>query len=428
MKNNKLTLKSLQQQLNDLKQQGNNNTAFASIFSKKLYLFSWFILLIDKLPLFNRIISLLKLVYGKTTLWKTLVYLRKIFVIINAIIGVYVVISLGGIGGDTILANFVGIGNSYIEIISNFIKRLFNWFYNLFDNKIIPNNKWYNWWSPVNQPGWYSKPMNDNGLIDLAKNAKDWYPSPFNLKSEYTPWYKDLYSWLWIGGIIIGTITLIGIGYIGYEYITGNNSPGTPSSAGSHNTIIPNENNSSISDSILSGLNSVKRGLNPLNWWGIIKSNFISEANERAFRTQQSDMNTMNTQLYPFTYIDPYKPWYSRLRISLFGESELELANRLKARELALREISEILLRGNEVVQSGINTPGGVGLGLRFVSSSGLTDIIQAGTSQNVINSLPQTPTIFPSSLPNPINIANEWLSNPSTPSTTPRGIELSDI
>jgi hypothetical protein len=46
-------------------------------------------------------------------------------------------------------------------------------------------------------------------------------------------------------------------------------------------------------------------------------------------------------------------------------------------------------------------------------------DIINAGTSQHVINSLPQTPTHFPTSLPDPINIVNEWLSSRS-PSPTP--------
>ena len=153
---NKLTLKSLQKQLDDIKayKEQNINTKVKKveeIDSKStvthmksfplffMYGISWFILLANKIPIIRKLIPLLKAYYGKTSIWKLIIIFRKIFIVFNAIIGVYSVFKFTGIGSESILANFVGMGYSYIDILINFAKRLFNWFLDLFDYKIVPN-------------------------------------------------------------------------------------------------------------------------------------------------------------------------------------------------------------------------------------------------------------------------------------------------
>lgn len=145
----------------------------------------------------------------------------------NAIIGMYMVFKTTGFGVDTFWANFVALGSSYVDIFVNFSKILFNWIYDLFDHKIVPNVpgeggsvskfRFSNPW------GWYTKPMHDaplgGRLLDIAKSSKELYQSPFSSNIESitsTPWYKDLSFWLWFGGVA----SVIGVCYLGYQFIT----------------------------------------------------------------------------------------------------------------------------------------------------------------------------------------------------------------
>jgi hypothetical protein len=44
-----------------------------------------------------------------------------------------------GFSYDKVLAGFAGMGHTYLEIFMNFIKSLFNCFFELFDYKIVSN-------------------------------------------------------------------------------------------------------------------------------------------------------------------------------------------------------------------------------------------------------------------------------------------------
>jgi len=90
----------------------------------------------QKIPFISKIITLVSLYYGKTTIWKVLIKLRKVFVFINATLGVWMVYKLAGFGADNLLA---GMGHTYLEIITSFSKRMFNWLFELFDYKVVPN-------------------------------------------------------------------------------------------------------------------------------------------------------------------------------------------------------------------------------------------------------------------------------------------------
>jgi hypothetical protein len=109
-----------------------------------------------KIPFIGRIITLLSIWYGRTTIWKILVRIRKIFIAFNALIGVYMVYKSVGFGPDNVLAGFVGMGHTYLEIFMNFTKRLFNWIFELFDYKVIPNvpNT-----PPSSPPSWWPTPL-----------------------------------------------------------------------------------------------------------------------------------------------------------------------------------------------------------------------------------------------------------------------------
>jgi len=158
MKNNRLTLKALKKELDlmksNKKQEISNKTIDPNIKNSYinnlhmrlrensmlvLYLISGIIAYAHKIPFLGKLISIASLYYGRTTWWKILVKARKLFILFNALIGVIMVFNTVGFSFDNILAGFAGMGHTYLEILVNFTKRLFNWFVELFDHKLIPN-------------------------------------------------------------------------------------------------------------------------------------------------------------------------------------------------------------------------------------------------------------------------------------------------
>ena len=433
MKNqNKLTLKSLQQQLEDLKvYKAKNNipkvekveqvitksTSLKGIGLIPFQIISLLLANLYKIPLISILADKLRKYYGRTSIWYMLILLRKIIIIINAIIGLYFVFSLGGIGSDTILANFVSMGNTYIEILLNITKKIFSWFVELFDYKIVPKPSDNSWWFGPKQHTWQTKPMVNNGFIDLANVAKDYYPHPLNIKDNI-PWYKDWYSMLWYTGLLVGSVTIIGIGYLGYTYYslygfniftnTSGSADGTPRpnvTSGSTPTAptAPTTGGDTTTQSIMTFLAASKRALNPLNWWDSINKSLPADTQERIFRSRQNEIATANMSLYPYTSNDPMRPWLDKIRIGLLGETINEYQRRMFDRDYALREYLNIVVSQDQILSRGARTPADIGLGLRYQSSSGLYDYIQAGSSfhktSELINTLPTTPTTIPISL-----------------------------
>ena len=185
-----------------------------------MYAFSWALLLLNRIPVINKLVKWLIKSYGRSSLWTLLVLIRKVFIVINAIIGVYAVFKLMGSSPQTWTALFTTMGYNYIEILSNFIRRLFNWIFELFDYKIVPslNNKpsiFGGTGSPINGPGWFTKPVHNNGIMDVFDNFntfKGYNPSPFQNNNYLS---GDWNIWLWvIGGLTIITLSLAAIMYI----------------------------------------------------------------------------------------------------------------------------------------------------------------------------------------------------------------------
>jgi len=154
---NKLTMKALQVEIDKLQKQLKStkvsstaektndikHSYIQNLHMKSSMFMLWLITAVlsygSKIPFIKQIISVLSLYYGRTTFWKILIKLRKGFIMFNAVIGVYMVFKTVGFSYDNILAGFAGMGHNYLEIFTNFTKRLFHWFVELFDHKVIPN-------------------------------------------------------------------------------------------------------------------------------------------------------------------------------------------------------------------------------------------------------------------------------------------------
>ena len=111
IKKNMLSLKSLKAELDILKQANkavkNNYVETKKSMSPFLpFVFTWMLTNLHRIPFVSRLTTLLKLWYGRTSWWKMLVLLRKIFVFINAIIGVYTIVKISGFGLDNVLVAF----------------------------------------------------------------------------------------------------------------------------------------------------------------------------------------------------------------------------------------------------------------------------------------------------------------------------------
>ena len=58
----------------------------------------------------------------------------------------------------------------------------------------------------------------DSGVFSLRDlyAPKSKYLDPINININPTPWYKDLTTWLWIGGVLC----TVGLAYTGYKFLT----------------------------------------------------------------------------------------------------------------------------------------------------------------------------------------------------------------
>lgn len=303
----------------------------------------------SKIPYIKYIISVLSVMYGRTTIWKVLVKLRKIFIMFNAVIGVYMVFKTVGFSYDNLLAGFVGMGHSYLEIFTNFTKRMFHWFVELFDHRIIPNVPGENGigTGPKSKNIWLPKGIESNSFYpkpNVEESLRKSYNSLFSINVEPAPssWYKDLPTWLWVGGLIAGGAVIVGTVYVIYKFIQDpllisniGNSEGTadavnaaanvrttvtPASPGGFEEVVEGSKAFKIVKSISSGL----KKLNPAYWF--LTSNDTTEAAKAFMSLQQTDKCEL--KLFPYTAVNPYDSWIKRMRINYLGEFTFERIDR----------------------------------------------------------------------------------------------------
>ena len=298
---------------------------------------------ISKLPFIGKVLSVLGFYYRKSTFLQILIKIRKIFVVFNALIGVYLVFKSVGFSTDNLIIGFTAVGESYFTMLGSMVKRLFCWFVELFDHKIVPN-------VPGDNGGtWFSKPKvpttNNSLIVPSNLNIPNLLEAPgFSLRELYknaTPttksWYSLEYNTLWWIGV---TIISVGTIYFGYQFIynpiydifhvnkpTTNIQPPTPPSDGNNITIgsVVANTVDDFSRRIINIYNTTINTLNPFNYF--VTSNEL-QAQFDQYMEIQNNYISANRKLYPFTEYNPIDPWYKKLRLQLFGESGKEFIDR----------------------------------------------------------------------------------------------------
>ena len=249
IKSNNLSLRALKAELDELKAKnasvashtitndakGNQviKTRWSLNPMAALWIFSTILTYAHKLPVISKIIKLLAMWYGRTTWWTVLVKSRKMFVVLNALIGMYTLIGITGFSTDNIIAGITGLGYAYVEIISNLSTRVFNWLFNLFDRQIVPK-------VPDSKPSWkfwsgssggdtsvspklaghnISNPLSNYLQNNQSESLRGIYknvPTEININTNSSSDWS-IGKYLFWGGL-----TLIGIGavYLGFKYIS----------------------------------------------------------------------------------------------------------------------------------------------------------------------------------------------------------------
>lgn len=262
-----------------------------------------------------------------------------------------------GFGTDNLLAGFAGMGHTYVEIFINFNKRVFNWLFDLFDHKVVPNlpndgpnpsirEKLFptsNNTLPSNKYLWVDEAFNKPRNKDFDLN--EWIKTPYNVNINPTPWYRDSTTWIWFGG----TMLTAGVIYLGYKIfmdplfiedlpIIGNwFNKGTPTGVVDTAVVVTSPNGSITptnatapefvqgsstggTKSLLTMIGGGFKKLNPATWF---LSTVDVEAQERAFAEIQWT-DKYDNRFYPFTEVNPYDHWLTRWRISWLGETTFE--------------------------------------------------------------------------------------------------------
>jgi hypothetical protein len=373
-----------------------------------LWIFSWIIALANRLPMIRYLIGLLSIWYGRTTWWKILVRVlsisRKSFIVFNALIGIYVVYSLCGFEVGLMFSHFATMGTTYLEILYGFTKRLFEWFLDFLGYDIGPRKPNIST-DHIKRLWHFSTPLDRDVFNPTLRNhspttsLRNTYKSLLNINVETvsTPWYRDLSTWIWIGGII----SLIGVSYLGYKFIMDPSyfsndltptirrpkGPGIGpdiNNYGAEPGILENIGNviKSVSNKVVSGV----KLLNPYSWFTITAD---TKDLVDSFNAIQCT-NKYDDRYYPFTPIHPYDSWYTKLKIILFGESASELATRYRIKWDIINQymaspnnspgipLSELPLISHHV--------GTIGLGPRSTSGLSLYEQIDATTSAAAVS------------------------------------------
>ena len=111
IKQNKLTLKSLQDKLDKLEKSSNINIEVRKGGMPSLLLLSTILTYVNKIPLLDKVITYIGKRYAKYTWLQLLIYLRKCFIVFNAIIGVITVFKITGYSSDNWIAGLYGLGS-----------------------------------------------------------------------------------------------------------------------------------------------------------------------------------------------------------------------------------------------------------------------------------------------------------------------------
>jgi hypothetical protein len=288
---------------------------------------SWISFILSKFPFLNTLFTKILGIKKAATLFTILIYLRKGFIISNAIIGIWLMFKVTGWNEGSFFMSAAAIGHSYMEFFVTFICKAFNWIYNIFDNKIVPNiGSGKNPYSVFN--GWNIRPMKDNNYLSMAENAKSWYQSPTQLSNtnSWSDWFPSWKAMFYIGITIVTIATL----YSGYVYINNWMDPLTATS-----TIDPKgkgiETNKSVVDKIGDVL-IFNRVRNISDAASYLSQKYLPYMDKQEITNIQlnNPHSKKYQQFYPYTSYKPYESLFNRLKMCLFSESAIEYETRMR--------------------------------------------------------------------------------------------------
>lgn len=292
-----------------------------------------------------------------------------------------------GFGPTNILAGLTGLGPAYLDIITNTYKTIHNWIFGLFDTKVVPdvpNNPPYKWWeagrvSPKMAGIDITNPLLEHMHTAKEKSLREMYMNhkPDITINNYSSSWGSLYNWLWYGGV--GLISA-GVAFIAYKFFTdsafvqdllGTSTPAAPTapkapivpritvtdpegaeggaagSSGSNIGIFA----LALGRKIINLPNNILSALNPLNYITSARAHDLQHVN---FLERQRNQLVQDRTKWPFQEDNPYFPWYKKLRIYLFHESEAEK----EFREGMLRLFEGFVDSSEDGSSSGSDTPG----------------------------------------------------------------------
>lgn len=347
----------------------------------KPFLFTSIISNLHRIPGVPRLIKLLSLWYGRTTWWKILVMLRKAFVLMNALIGMFAIIKISGFSMDNIAVGISTMGYNYVEGISTITRKVFDWLYSFFNNRTpdVPKNpgSWISdprEWSVTRRIGWETRPMTSDGIaqrmLEVGKNQNFFNPQPQT--RGWLGWiYDGIPSWLWYTGV---AVISIGTLYLGYKVIIDPSwitpfAQGGPGNPGLPEIQVNDVRTETVAATIAKQFTRFYRGVahytNPFTY--LPTANQSNDAFQ-AFMKNQTSWENRNYKLYPFTEINPHASWLNQWKLALFGESSADALHRLSVRNLIDSEYNALRVQDGLThgLASGSRTPGpwSTGIGL----------------------------------------------------------------
>ena len=288
----------------------------------------------------------------------------------------------------------MALGNTYFDLLIGGVKRLFYLIYNLFDDWILPKPpvepEWKIWkWGgktydtrSVN-PNIFSSGSINNYTVPKVDSNWSQVPTAIydNLISHNTnsnSWTNSLYNILWYTGI---TVVTLSVGFLAYSIYTDpgiitkhipfrshGNAPINPADAPDININDNRTNPISLLFENTIGLYNSYRGmlniLNPFYWLSGNTTNIEFDA----FLASQANPQTYNSRYYPFTIHNPHDSWLTKLRFSVFGESDTERLLRGNRERVCRDAIDNLFLNSSQnipegsylrqsVAGTGVNTP-----------------------------------------------------------------------
>lgn len=204
------------------------------------------------------------------------------------------------------------------------------------------------------------------------------YDNLISHNTNSNSWTNSLYNILWYTGI---TVVTLSVGFLAYSIYTDpgiitkhipfrshGNAPINPADAPDININDNRTNPISLLFENTIGLYNSYRGmlniLNPFYWLSGNTTNIEFDA----FLASQANPQTYNSRYYPFTIHNPHDSWLTKLRFSVFGESDTERLLRGNRERVCRDAIDNLFLNSSQnipegsylrqsVAGTGVNTP-----------------------------------------------------------------------